>query len=208
MAARCLPRRRRAQPARAPLPLLVGAARSTRPSPSSGGFVQAAVDAYVRTGHRPPWLSHELLAVLERQGRLVGLVYLLHFDRPIGDTSNPRSFAAHYTGWTLDLPGRLQAHAAGRGARLMEVVGEVGIGWQLARIWPGTRVRERSLKGSGGAARRCPVCQLGRLGLAPARPADLFAFEVGARAAAYTAHRPSSRRRWPHEPHPDPPERR
>jgi len=148
--------------------------------------VQAAVDAYVRTGHRPPWLSPELLAVLEARGRLVGLVYLLHFDRPIGDTSNPRGFAGHYTGWTLDLPARLQAHATGRGARLMEVVGEAGIGWQLARIWPGTRTRERSLKGSGGAARRCPICQLTRLGLAPARPADLFAFEVGARAAAYT----------------------
>jgi hypothetical protein len=88
--------------------------------------------------------------------------------------------------WTLDLPARLQEHAAGRGARLMEVVGEAGIGWQLARVWAGTRARERSLKGSGGAARRCPVCQLTRLGLAPARPADLFAFEVGARAAACT----------------------
>jgi hypothetical protein len=98
MAARCLPRRRRARPARAPLPLVIGAARSTLASPSSGGFVQAAVDAYARTGHRPAWLSEELLAVLEARGRLVGLVYLLHFDRPIGDTSNPRGFAAHYTG--------------------------------------------------------------------------------------------------------------
>jgi hypothetical protein len=186
MAARCIPRRRRARPARAPLPLIPGAARSTLASATSGGFVQAAVDAYAVTGHRPPWLSDELLAVLEARGRLVGVVYLLHFDRPIGDTSNPRGFAAHYTGWTLDLPGRLQAHAAGRGARLMEVVGEAGINWQLARVWPGTRTRERSLKGSGGAARRCPICQLTRLGLAPARPADLFAFEVGARAAACT----------------------
>jgi hypothetical protein len=85
--------------------------------------------------------------------------------------------------WTLDLPARLVDHAAGRGARLMQVVGEQGIGWQLARIWTGPRARERSLKGSGGAARRCPVCHLTRLGLAPARPADLFAFEVGARVA-------------------------
>ena len=68
----------------------------------------------------------------------------------------------------------------------MEVVSEAGIGWQLARVWPGTRARERSLKGSGGAARRCPACQLTRLGLAPTRPTDLFAFEVGARAAAHT----------------------
>src|SRR5512132_4668349 len=98
----------------------------------------------------------------------------------------PLSWSRQIQHWTLDLPGRLQDHAAGRGARLMEVVGEAGIGWQLVRVWPGTRARERSLKGSGGAARRCPVCQLTRLGLAPARPADLFAFEVGARAAAFT----------------------
>jgi hypothetical protein len=31
--------------------------------------------------------------------------------------------------------------------------------------------------------RRCPVCQLARLGLDTGRPADLFAFEVGLRAA-------------------------
>jgi hypothetical protein len=192
---RCVPRRGRSRPRPArPIPLLAtptggflrAAVDQLAATQRAGGFVQAAVDAYARTGYRPPWLSPELLAVLEAQGRLVGLVYLLHFDQPIGDTSNPRGFASHYTGWTLDLPARLTEHAAGRGARLMEVVSEAGIGWQLARIWPGTRARERSLKGSGGAARRCPVCQLTRLGLAPARPADLFAFEVGARAAAYT----------------------
>jgi hypothetical protein len=187
MAARCLPRRRRPRPARAPLPLVVGAARSTLAASRPGGFVQAAVDAYARTGHRPPWLSPELLELLERQGRLVGVIYLLHFDRPIGDLTNPRGFASHYTGWTLDLPRRLTEHAAGRGARLMEVLGEAGIGWQLARVWPGTRARERSLKGSGGAARRCPVCQLARLGLQRPRPVDLFALEVGARAAGWTA---------------------
>jgi hypothetical protein len=155
-----------------------------------GGFVQAAVDAYARTGYRPPWLSPELLALLERQGRLVGVIYLIHFDQPIGDVGNPRGFASHYTGWTLDLPARLVDHAAGRGARLMEVVGEAGIGWQLARIWPGTRSRERSLKRSGGAARRCPVCQLARLGLRPPRPVDSLALELGTRVAAFTTSAP------------------
>jgi hypothetical protein len=107
MAARCLPRRRQPRPARAPLPLAVAGARSTLALSPSGGFVQTAVDAYARTGYRPPWLSPELLELLERQGRLVGVIYLLHFDRPIGDLSNPRGFASHYTGWTLDLPARL-----------------------------------------------------------------------------------------------------
>jgi hypothetical protein len=68
----------------------------------------------------------------------------------------------------------------------MEVVGEAGIGWQLARIWPGTRARERSLKRSGGAARRCPVCQLAPLGLQPPRPVNPLALELGVRAAACT----------------------
>jgi hypothetical protein len=190
-AARCVPRRGRSRlrPARAADPFTLGAAASLA-SPRPGGFVQAAVDAYTRSGHRPAWLSDALLEVLEARGRLVGVIYLLHFDRPIGDLANPRGFASHYTGWTLDLPARLVDHAAGRGARLMQVVGEAGIGWQLARIWPGTRARERSLKRSGGAARRCPVCQLAPLGLQPPRPVDPLALELGARAAACTTTAP------------------
>jgi len=190
VASRCVPRRGRSRPrpVRAPDPFIAGAAANLA-SPRPGGFVQAAVDAYARTGQRPPWLSDALLELLEAQGRLVGVIYLLHFDRPIGDLANPRGFAGHYT-WTLNLPGRLQDHAAGRGARLMQVVGEQGIGWQLARIWPGTRTRERSLKRSGGAARRCPVCQVALLGLQPPRPVDPLALELGARAAACTTASP------------------
>jgi hypothetical protein len=159
------------------------------PARPAGGPL-AAVDAYGRPAGRPRWLAtgSEYLALLEQQGRGVGVIYLIHFDQPIGDPTNPRGFASHYTGWTLDLPARLVDHAAGRGARLMQVVGELGIGWQLARIWTGTRTRERSLKRSGGAARRCPVCQLTRLGLAlPARTVDPLAFELGARVAGVAA---------------------
>ena len=151
----------------------------------------ATVDVYGRPSGRPRWLAGEYLALLQRQGRGVGVIYLIHFDQPIGDLANPRGFAGHYTGWTLDLPARLVDHAAGRGARLMEVVGELGIGWQLARIWTGTRTRERSLKRSGGAARRCPVCQLAKLGLAlPARPVDPLALELGARVGAFATTAP------------------
>jgi hypothetical protein len=146
----------------------------------------AAIDSYGRPSGRPRWLAGEYLALLERQGRGVGIIYLIHFDRPIGDLANPRGFASHYTGWTLDLPARLIDHAAGRGARLMEVVGEQGIGWQLARIWTGTRTRERSLK-QRGATRRCPVCRLAALGLAPPRPVDPLAFELGARVVGFAA---------------------
>jgi putative endonuclease len=149
----------------------------------------AAVDAYGRPNGRPRWLAGEYLALLERQGRGVGVIYLIHFDQPIGDQANPRGFASHYTGWTLDLPARLVDHARGRGARLMQVVGEQGIGWQLARIWTGTRSRERSLK-QRGATRRCPVCRLAALGLQPPRPVDPLALELGPRVAAFTTAAP------------------
>jgi hypothetical protein len=172
MLARCLPR----QPHR----------RGPAASGSTRGFVQAAVAEWTRTATRPGWLSDDLLRTLERRnGRLVGLVYQVHFDQPIGDTSNPRSFASHYTGWTLNLPSRLGEHAAGRGARLMQVVAEQHIGWQVTRLWAGSRGRERSLKRQGGAARRCPVCRLAAAGAAvlPTDQIVLDALELGDRPA-------------------------
>jgi hypothetical protein len=176
---RCVPEGGRSRPRPATVNELLLDGRPAR----SGGFVQAGLDTWWQTGVRPRWLSAEVLRRLEQQGRVVGLIYLLHFDRPIGDLRNPRGFASHYTGWTLDLPARLVDHAHGRGARLMQVVGEAGIGWQLSRVWTGTRVRERSLK-QRGAARRCPVCRLATLGLQPPRPVDLLGLELGARVAA------------------------
>jgi predicted GIY-YIG superfamily endonuclease len=81
-----------------------------------------------------------------------GVVYLLHLDAP------GYAHAKHYTGWTADLPARLALHEAGQGARLLAVAHAAGIGWTLARTWPGTRARERQLKRQGGASRRCPLC--------------------------------------------------
>jgi predicted GIY-YIG superfamily endonuclease len=83
--------------------------------------------------------------------RRLGIVYLIHFDRPYGH-------ARHYTGWSSNLSARLAEHAAGRGARLMAVITSAGIGWQLAWTWAGGRSLERALKTQGGAARRCPLC--------------------------------------------------
>lgn len=80
-----------------------------------------------------------------------GWIYLLHFDRAY-------RHAKHYTGFAVDLDRRLTAHLCGRGARLTTVVAQAGIGWTLARVWPGTRSMERALKNQGGASRRCPMC--------------------------------------------------
>ena len=81
-----------------------------------------------------------------------GTVYLLHFERPY-------QHARHYTGWTTNLESRLNAHACGRGARLLEVVTNAGITWTLARTWKGPRALERSIKNRGGASRVCPICR-------------------------------------------------
>ena len=80
-----------------------------------------------------------------------GTVYLLHFDQPY-------KHARHYLGWAVNVKRRLADHAAGRGARLTAVVREAGIGWTLARLWPGSRARERQIKRQGGLSRCCPLC--------------------------------------------------
>ena len=81
----------------------------------------------------------------------VGTVYLLHFDQPY-------KHARHYVGWAMNVKRRLAEHEAGRGARLLAVVKGAGISWQLARLWPGSRARERQIKRQGGHARHCPLC--------------------------------------------------
>src|SRR5262249_803020 len=79
-------------------------------------------------------------------------VYLLHF-------SQRYKHAGHYLGSSQNLTKRLQAHAKGQGARLLEVVHAAGITWTLARTWEGGKRRERQLKRQGGASRRCPICK-------------------------------------------------
>jgi predicted GIY-YIG superfamily endonuclease len=83
----------------------------------------------------------------------VGTVYLIHFDRRY-------KHAGHYTGWTKDLSARIAEHLKGQGARLMEVITEAGITWQVVRTWEGTRSRERAIKNRHEAPKLCPQCSL------------------------------------------------
>jgi predicted GIY-YIG superfamily endonuclease len=80
-----------------------------------------------------------------------GTIYLLHF-------SQPYKHAAHYLGFATDLESRLAEHAGGTGARLMEVIKQAGLSFQLARTWQGTRKTERSLKNRKATPRLCPLC--------------------------------------------------
>ena len=86
---------------------------------------------------------------------ITGTIYLLHF-------SQPYQHARHYLGWTRDLEVRLAQHRSGQGARLMEVVRDAGLTFDLVRTWTGDRYLERRLKHRGGHARLCPICHQAR----------------------------------------------
>ena len=83
-----------------------------------------------------------------------GIVYLLHFERPISD----RHTCQHYTGWALDLNARMTMHRAGKGARLTQIAVARGIGFEVVRTWEGSRDLERWLKNGKRAPRLCPMC--------------------------------------------------
>ncbi|NLS78952.1 MAG: endonuclease [Chloroflexi bacterium] len=86
-------------------------------------------------------------------------VYLLHFERPIGNPNNPRGMARHYLGSAKSVKRRLAEHRDGNGARIMQVLAEQGVNWELARTWPGGRAEERRLKARHNAPRLCPICR-------------------------------------------------
>jgi hypothetical protein len=83
-------------------------------------------------------------------------------DNPRTALSNALTNSRQIQHWVHSvtfLEPRLGAHRDGVGARLMQVVGQAGIGFVLARTWDGDRHRERALKRQGGASRRCPICR-------------------------------------------------
>lgn len=83
------------------------------------------------------------------------MVYLIHFHKPL-------KHARHYLGFCAtddSLDKRLTDHLCGMGARLLEVLFEVGIEWSCVRVWYGAdRKFERKLKDAKHGGRFCPVC--------------------------------------------------
>lgn len=78
--------------------------------------------------------------------------YLIHLERPL-------KHARHYVGWTKDIDRRLAHHAAGTGARFLQVVNEAGIAWSVVRVWEGQgRGFERKLKDTKSVRDYCPAC--------------------------------------------------
>lgn len=85
-------------------------------------------------------------------------LYLYHFDEPL-------AHASHYLGSTDNVLARLQRHRAGHGARLTQVLTELGRTWKLAatyEIKPSapltTKEIERLAKGRHNARQHCPLC--------------------------------------------------
>jgi len=102
-----------------------------------------------------PCLTAKQASGQEQETGPVGLVYLLHFERPYPAGRCPQ----HYLGWTTDLETRLQEHRARRGGRLVAVVLEFGIDFNCARTWTGRRSLERKLKRRHGCRDLCPICR-------------------------------------------------
>ena len=87
-----------------------------------------------------------------------GTVYLLHFDRALGNPTNHRALAQHYLGWCYDLADRLATHRAGRGAHITRAAAERGIAWECVATWPGDYRLEKRLKALKAGPRLCPHC--------------------------------------------------
>ena len=87
-----------------------------------------------------------------RLGHIVGSVYLVHFARRFKDKQ-------HYLGFSTNVPERVKAHRAGRGAPLLGAVTKKGIPWRVARTWKRKDgYFEQSLKRGYALKDLCPVC--------------------------------------------------
>ena len=89
----------------------------------------------------------------------MGKVYLIHFDKPLGNPKKKHGQAQHYIGYTEDLKTRLEEHERGNGAKIMAAVSKRGIPWKIVRVWTGDGNFERKLKNRKNAKHLCPLCR-------------------------------------------------
>lgn len=77
-----------------------------------------------------------------------GIVYILRFDRPLGNPEKKYGTAQWYIGWCKagGLKRRLKQHREGKGARLTAAAAQKGISFELIVCYPGTRADERRAK--------------------------------------------------------------
>lgn len=96
---------------------------------------------------------------------LIGSVYILHYERPLGNPDNARAMAQHYTGFAENLEERLEEHRtgnyAGKVAKLPKAFQLAGIGFTVAHLETGVpQAREYQFKRKIKNARHaCPICR-------------------------------------------------
>jgi hypothetical protein len=88
----------------------------------------------------------------------LGWCYLLHFSKPLGNPTNARAQAQHYSGWCEDLEVRVAQHLAGEGAKITRAAVAAGIEISLVATWRAPLSFEKYLKRRKDAPRLCPVC--------------------------------------------------
>ena len=95
----------------------------------------------------------------------IGWCYLLHMSAPLGNLTNARAQAQHYTGYADDPVGdgvslerRIAEHLAGRGAKITQAAVAAGITIELVAVWRAPLSFEKQLKRRKEAPRLCPIC--------------------------------------------------
>jgi predicted GIY-YIG superfamily endonuclease len=79
--------------------------------------------------------------------------YLIHFDEPVGGKS-------HYLGFAPELSARIAKHRASKGAAMTRKANDLGISWQVVRVWrDADRDAEVALKAMI-PKNLCPYCNL------------------------------------------------
>ena|SRR6266699_1457878 len=94
------------------------------------------------------------------------MLYIIHFTSAIGDLSNPKGHASHYTGCCADdrLQDRLLEHRSGYGAKITQAAVRRGIALLLGATLPGGYIEEKILKQSTkNAPRYCAICREQRI---------------------------------------------
>jgi predicted GIY-YIG superfamily endonuclease len=87
-----------------------------------------------------------------RHGHIIGSVYLVHFTRRYHGKQ-------HYLGFSTNVPARVKAHRAGRGAPLLAAVSKQGIPWRVVRTWKHKDgFFEQDLKHRYALSDLCPMC--------------------------------------------------
>lgn len=94
-------------------------------------------------------MSSEQQSLLQKHSS--GEIYVLRFSRPLGDPSNPKGYATHYTGYcdAGRVDERLAEHRSGRGAKITAAAAQQGIEMDIVLWIPGDRWVERAIKNRG-----------------------------------------------------------